>query len=210
MNYSTTDEAIRQAHNKQLSFFFDTMPRKVGVGNTRHIEDIIKRPSLEDAVKYPFIQHNFPQRHFITFETTKNPMFEIIVQDLPCPTMIVGDSVFHDADVSYQFLEPIPQKPSRKTRELLRDVRTAYRTMLRARRVIGVHTPIRNPSWEKDGSPGYEVIATGKPVTLTELAESIPATFERRPLYQVHDTSAFEATSDADSRNCSLFEAARR
>lgn len=189
---------------EQIEHFRERIPYTTGCSDTRNLKHILHR---DEAINYPFIQMNFPQQHYLTFETTQgHPMRDIILQDLPPPAIIATDRVLWDSSLMYELIEPLPLKPSTKTRRLLRDVKTAYKSMLKARRVVGINKLIRNPL-----SNTFDIITPGQPVSLLELAESIPATAERRPLYKVDQGSeSFEATVDADSRNCSLFEAARR
>jgi len=162
------------------------------------------------AVGYRYIQVNYPDIDYICFDLDyRAAAIRAAEVDVPGPTLTVVNPDNYHAHALYELYDPVPREHSKSTEKLLRDVSRGYKEMLCADRVITTQKQlVKNPL-----SDSWYVIAGYKPFTLSELAESIPATLDRRtfrpPNNKPLSVKPFLDTLDRHSRNCSLFDNAR-
>lgn len=191
-----------------LENFAERIPFRTHCSDTKQLEFFLPRIYAQE---YPYIRMNFPHIDYLCFDLDyASAPIAARECNMPEPTltMITRDS--NHAHLLYELLYPIPKTHSKATRALLKDVIYGYKEVLCADKVITTQRQLIKNAL----SDTWAVIKGIERYSLAELAESIPAGFSLDKTYQPPERltlaeKPFSETLNPDSRNVSLFNAAR-
>jgi hypothetical protein len=200
--------------SQALQRFNDNLPYNPYCSSDKWLRDI---QAKEVAVKFPYIQVNYPRINYLVFDIDYNgAVLAPEERNLPMPTITAVNRDNGHAHLLYELSNPVPRTYSRTTSSLINDVKSAYRDILCADKcIIRQKQLIKNPlhsQWDINPMGG------GSQYGLVELAEYIPKQWkiEQRRMMQFKpsfncSSKTFEECYDNNkhSRNCTLFDYGR-
>ena len=182
-----------------LEDFKQKIPARPYCSDNKRIKYIRHR---DEAIKMPYIQANHAVINYIIFDLDYNgSALAAMDNDLAEPTITAINRDNGHCHALYQIDKIYPKTASIKSRTLLNDIIDGYKNILKADRVITTQKQLtKNPlhqCWET---------LTGKPVTLSEMAEYLPHSSKQHPNWTPAERLGDFSNYISIGRNCTMFE----